>query len=466
MMPGTTDPALTVSRAVLALLFGPPDDRTFDVALWDGSIERGRAQPAAPFALHFTRRGALRRMLLPPSELSIAEAIVSGDLEVSGALERATSLADLIAARLNSARGLGALVPRLLARPRDDEQPDTRGHRYARTGRSIIGRARRSAAPEIRFHYDVGNEFYALWLDPRMLYTCAYFRTPDDSLAEAQTAKLEHICRKLRLRAGETMLDIGCGWGALVQYAVEQYGVRAVGITLSDAQAAMARVRIEEAGLADRCRVEVMDFRDLPAGRRFDKIAAVGVTEHVPPAQQEAYFRGAYEALTPGGLFLNHCETSNNAARTRGSIGERLEAWAWKRDRFIDRYVFPDARLVSLGSLVTKAERVGFETRDVESLREHYTLTLRAWLRRLEAREDEAVALVGARTYRVWRLYMSVSAYGFDTGAINLVQTLLSRPSADGASGVPLTREDLYEALDDADGRPGTEAGESDLSYR
>jgi cyclopropane-fatty-acyl-phospholipid synthase len=426
------------------MLFGSPAERAFDVHLWDGSVERAGRRPRAPFALRVRRRGALRRMRLPPSELSIAEAIVSGDVEIDGNMEAATELADGIASRIKSVGGAVAMLPRLLALPTDDERPAPAESRYARARRAVSHGLRKSDSPEIRFHYDVGNEFYALWLDPHMLYTCAYYRSPDDDLATAQTAKLEHICRKLRLAPGQSLLDIGCGWGGLVQYAAEHHGVNALGITLSAAQAEWAQRRIARSELSERCRVQVLDFRDLPPGATFDRIASVGVTEHVPADQQEAYFARVYEALAPGGLFLNHCETSNNAARTGGTLAERMEAWAWRRDQFIDRYVFPDAELVSLGSLVTKAERAGFETRDVESLREHYTLTLRDWLRALESHREEAVALVGERTYRVWRLYMSVAAYGFDHGAINLVQTLLSRPTARGESLLPLTREDLY----------------------
>jgi cyclopropane-fatty-acyl-phospholipid synthase len=440
-----TDPAVARTRAVLDVVFGPPAERPFDIHLWDGSVQRGGTIPREPFTLRFTRRGALRRMLVPPSELSIAESIVSGDVEVDGVMERVTGLADQIASRINSLGGAASLIPKLLALPSDDERPAAAAGRYARARRALSRRFRRSGAAEIRFHYDVGNEFYALWLDPRMLYTCAYYRTPEDDLARAQTAKLEHICRKLRLREGQTLLDIGCGWGGLVQYAAEHYGVSALGITLSAAQAEWAQRQIAERGLSERCRVQVMDFRDLPPSLRFDRVSSVGVTEHVPADQQEAYFKRVFDALKPGGLFMNHCETSNHTARRRDTIGERIERWAWKRDQFIDRYVFPDARLVSLGSLVVKAERVGFETRDVESLREHYTLTLRHWLGALEARRDEAIALVGERTYRVWRLYMSVAAYGFDTGSLNLVQTLLSKPTARGESLLPLTREDLYD---------------------
>jgi cyclopropane-fatty-acyl-phospholipid synthase len=190
----------------------------------------------------------------------------------------------------------------------------------------------------------------------------------------------------------------------------------------------------------------MMDFRDLPASACFDKISSVGVTEHVPENRQPEYFARAFRALEPGGLFLNHCEVSLRAARRTHSLGERLKRWLWKRDQFIDKYVFPDARLVALGSIVRSAESVGFEVRDVESLREHYMMTLRAWLRGLEKRRADAIRLVGERTYRVWRLYMSAGAYGFRIAGINIVQTLLSKPTAEGIAGVPLTRDDLYRS--------------------
>jgi cyclopropane-fatty-acyl-phospholipid synthase len=188
-----------------------------------------------------------------------------------------------------------------------------------------------------------------------------------------------------------------------------------------------------------------MDFRDLPATARFDKISSVGVTEHVPEKQQPDYFARAYAALEPGGLFLNHCEVSTRSARRTNSIGERFNRLLWKRDQFIDKYVFPDAKLVALGSIIRSAESVGFEVRDVESLREHYMMTLRAWLRALERRKADAIKLVGERTYRVWRLYMSAGAFGFRTAGINIVQTLLAKPALNGVAGLPFTRHDLYQ---------------------
>ena len=332
----------------------------------------------------------------------------------------------------------------MLALPRDDEAPPLHESRYGRSLRLLTPRSRKSTEAEIRFHYDVGNDFYALWLDPSMLYTCAYYKKESDDLATAQINKLNHICRKLRLKPGERLLDIGCGWGGLVMHAAEHYGVEASGITLSAAQAEWAKKRIADKGLSDTCRVEVMDFRDLPVNARFDKISSVGVTEHVPENRQPDYFAHVFQALEPGGLFLNHCEVSTRAARRTNSLGERIGRWLWKRDQFIDKYVFPDAKLIPLASVIRSAESVGFEVRDVESLREHYMMTLRAWVRGLERRKAEAIKLVGERTYRVWRLYMSAGAFGFRAAGLNIVQTLLAKPKASGQSNVPLTRDDIY----------------------
>ena len=439
------DSAIARTLAVLDLAFGPPTQRNYDIRLWDGTVQRGTRTPAADFSLVFRRRGGLRRMLIRPSELSIVEALISGDVDIEGNMESAMGLSDTIARNVQSGGGLARLVPRVLVLPRDDETPQLDESRYQRGLRLIAPRNRKSTESEIRFHYDVGNDFYSLWLDRRMLYTCAYYKKSSDDLETAQVNKLDHICRKLRLRQGERFLDIGCGWGGLVMHAAEKYGVKAMGVTLSAAQAEWAQTKIAEKGLGDRCRVEVMDFRDLPATARFDKMSSVGVTEHVPEDQQPAYFARAFHALEPGGLFLNHCEVSTRTARRTNTFGEKFSRWLWKRDQFIDKYVFPDAKLVPLASVIRAAEKVGFETRDVESLREHYALTLRAWVRGLEQRKAEAIRLVGDRTYRVWRLYMSAAAFGFHSAALNLVQTLLAKPRPDGNSSMPLTREYMYQ---------------------
>ena len=449
-MPGQTldqtvnDSALHHARAAIETIFGPPAARAFGVRYWDGSLERGSGGEG-PFVLAVRRPGALRRMLLPPSELSIVEAYLSGDVDVEGELEAAVTLGDAIGERLGSPRRLAALTRHLLALPHDDE---TLAVREARADRSV-GRVGRRHEPKrdeaaVRYHYDVGNDFYALWLDERMVYSCAYFRSPHDTLDEAQRAKLDLVCRKLRLRPGQRFLDVGCGWGALVIHAATHYGVTALGVTLSEAQAALARERVAAAGLADRCRIEIRDYRDLPPDERFDRIASVGMVEHVGVDNLPTYFAALHEALVPGGLLLNHGIVSVSAARPT-TVLQRVERRLWKRDAFIDQYVFPDGKLGPLAAVIAAGAGAGFETRDAESLREHYALTLRAWLSRLTRNAERAMAATDERTYRTWRLYMSASAHAFASGSINVVQTLFSKPHADGRSEVPLTREDLFE---------------------
>jgi len=283
----------------------------------------------------------------------------------------------------------------------------------------------------VTYHYDVPGEFYALWLDERMVYSCAYFATPDEDLDAAQERKLDYICRKLRLRRGEKVLDIGCGWGGLIIHAACRYGVEALGITLSEPQAELANERIRRAGLEGRCRVEVRDYREIEEWGVYDKLVSVGMFEHVGEARLPDYFSRAYRLLRPGGAFLNHGISRNPAAPVR------------REPTFISRHVFPDGELVPIGATLSASEGSGFEVRDVESLREHYALTLGHWVRRLENNAGEARRIVDETTYRVWRLYMSGSAHGFRTGRINVYQTLLARPDR-GESGLPLTRSDWY----------------------
>lgn len=442
-MPHDMDTGLTATREVVAALFGPPAGRRFEVRYWDGSSEAPGGVEDPPFTLVIARRGTLRRMLFPPNELSIVEAYISGDLDVEGSLEAAVSLGDEIARRIRDGRTIARLARKILKLPVDDD-PHLAKSRFERVAGALSPR-RRGDAQAIEFHYGVSNEFYALWLDPMMLYTCAYFRTGAESIELAQLDKLEHICRKLRLKRGDRLLDIGCGWGGLVRYAARNYGVEALGITLSESQAAWGRERIRAEGLAGQCRIEVRDYRDLSATETFDKITSVGVTEHVPADEQPAYFARANSLLRPGGVFLNHCEVSVDQARGE-PIASKIAARIWKRGEFIQRYVFPDARLVPAAHVIASAEQSGFEVRDVESLREHYTLTLRHWIRELENNRDAAINLVGERTYRVWRLYMSAGAQRFDAAKLNIIQTLLSKPREDGESELPWTREDIYAA--------------------
>lgn len=441
-VPTGRDAALDHARQVISLVFGPVACRQFDVRYWDGSVEHG-STTTTRFRLGVNRPGALRRMLLPPSELSIVESYLSGDIDIDGELEAAMGLADEIGARVRSPRVLARLTRHLLALPRRDVADDVRIAR-SETVVEPVGRrhdpSRDRAA--VRFHYDVGNDFYALWLDQRMVYSCAYYRRPTDSIDEAQRAKLDLICRKLRLRPGQRFLDVGCGWGALIMHAAQHYGVTALGITLSDAQATLARERIAAAGLERRCRVEIRDYRALPADMQFDRVASVGMIEHVGEDHLDSYFSALHRVLAPGGMLLNHGIVSLEEARTPGPM-EWLEHRIWRRDAFIHQYVFPDGKLTAFQAVIASAERAGFETRDVESLREHYALTLRTWVQRLLHHRDRAIALTNDRIFRIWRLYMTASAYAFARGRINVLQTLLAKPDAEGRTEVPMTREDI-----------------------
>ena len=436
------DSAASRCRAVLTALFGEPRQRTLDVRFWDGTVDHG-ANPNPPYTLVLNRPAALRRMLLPPNELSIVESFIAGDVDIDGSMEAASNLGEAIGGRLRSPIAVVKLIRLLLDLPgqAEDDLADTRFPEHARKLGQRHTPVRDAAA--IQFHYDVGNNFYKLWLDRRMVYSCAYFRSPDDSLDSAQEAKLDLICRKLRLKPGERLLDIGCGWGALIMHAAEHYGVDATGITLSENQASLARARIEKAGLGDRCRVTIRDYRTLTAGDGYDKISSIGMVEHVGLSHLPVYFASAYRALKPGGLFMNHGIISLGEARPR-SVGERIFRKFWRADAFIDKYVFPDGKLTATHHVISAAEEAGFEMRDVESLREHYAMTLRHWVRSLEEKRDDAIALVGDHTFRVWRLYMAASANSFATAKINILQTLLAKPDARGHSNIPLTRDDLY----------------------
>ena len=437
------DGAVTRCRALLAALFGEPHQRPFDVRFWDGAVDRGR-NARAPFTLVLNRPGSLRRMLFPPNELSIVESYIAGDVDIDGSMEAASILSEAIGSRLRSPLAVARLVRLVLGLPGQAED-DLADIRFPEHARKLGPRhtPRRDAAA-IHYHYDVGNDFYNLWLDRRMVYSCGYFRSSDDSLDTAQEAKLDLICRKLRLKPGERLLDIGCGWGGLIMYAAEHYDVDATGITLSENQAALANKRIEEAGLGDHCRVAIRDYRTLNAGDGYDKISSVGMVEHVGATHLPVYFASAFRALKPGGLFLNHGIVSLSEPRPR-PLREKIFRKFWRADAFIDTYVFPDGKLTAAHDVIAAAEAAGFEVRDVESLREHYAMTLRHWVRSLEEKSREATALVGDQHFRIWRLYMAASAKAFTSAAINVIQTLLAKPDAHGKSNIPLTREDLYD---------------------
>ena len=403
--------------------------RDFAVRLWDGT-ERGADEGEEErFALVLNHEGALRRILASPSrlQLSFAEAYLHGDLDIEGELEAVFPLADwlLIDRRWGRREQL-----QLLRQAR--ELPSGPRTRNGRGPARLHGR-RDSAerlAQAVHYHYDLDRDFYGAFLDRRLVYTCAYFRRPDDDLDTAQEQKLDYICRKLRLRPGERLFDIGCGWGALVMYAAEHYVVEALGVTLSAPQAALANERIRAAGLADRCRVEARDFREV--SDQFDKVSIIGMFEHLTKAALPEYFAHVHARLRPGGAFLNH------------GIGEPATVRARRGGSFTMAYIFPDCELLPISTTLREAEAAGFEVRDVESLREHYALTVSAWRSRLEAGRDRAVAATDEVTYRVWRLGMAGFTYGQRAGRLNLWQALLVKPAANGLSGLPLTRADWY----------------------
>jgi len=440
------DRLLALARTILDDLFGPATQRNFGVRFWNGESDVPASLPQPPFTLVLHDAGALRRMLLPPSELSMVEAYLRGDIDIEGDLESASTIADHVAERLRSASALARLARRLLSLPSDgvgsvtDAPPRDRAHPRGR----LHSKDRDAAAT--RFHYDLGNDFYAMWLDRRMVYSCAYFPPGVTDLDSAQTAKLDLICRKLRLAPGERLLDVGCGWGALVMYAAEHYGAVAHGVTLARQQAALALERIAQAGLQDRCTVEVLDYRDLPGASQYDKVASVGMAEHVGRSQIAAYFEAAYRFTREGGIFLNHTIVDNGLS-PRATLHQPLR-WTtdrlWRRSEFIDRYVFPDFNLLPLGELVTEGEKAGFEIRDIENLRDHYAKTCRHWVQRLERRHEDAVSLVGEFRYRVWRLYMAAGAHQHASGKNGIVQMIFAKPRRDGSTGVPMTRDDVY----------------------
>lgn len=397
---------------------------------WDGS-EAG--PPDAPMLIVHSRR-AVRRLLHQRGELGLARAYVAGELDVDG------DLYDVLARLADAGRAIGRnpqLTPRRAARLL-----------RAAVGLGALGRRGALPAEEVRLsgvrhsrgrdraaithHYDVGNDFYQLVLGSSMVYSCAYFADADGSLTDAQTAKLDLICRKLGLQAGMRVLDVGCGWGSFALHAAREYGVRVVGITLSEQQVELATRRAAEQGLSDRVEFRLQDWRELDDGP-FDAIASIGMAEHVGEQRFSEYAKMLYGLLRPGGRLLNH--------QINRAPGEPAT-----RRTFIDAYVFPDGALLPLATVVNRLEDSGVEVRDVQNLREHYTRTLQSWVANLDEHWDECVALTSPGRARVWRLYMAASALGFARGWLRVNQTLAVRPQTDGSSDIPEVREDWLGA--------------------
>jgi cyclopropane-fatty-acyl-phospholipid synthase len=404
---------------------------------WDGSEAAG---PAGSPTLVVRSPKALRRIVYAADELGLARAYVSGELDIDGDLYEALRFPDSLPARPQLQLDRRGLMPLLgdLVRTGVVGWPVRPPAEEARLGHRRHSLRRDTAA--ISHHYDVGNDFYSLLLGSSMVYSCAYFATPATTLEDAQTAKLDLVCRKLGLRDGMRFLDVGCGWGSLVLHAARAYGVDAVGVTVSSEQAHLARRRIVAAGLGGRVEIRLRDYRDVADGP-FDAIASVGMAEHVGRAQLPVYAARLHALLAPGGRLLNH-------AIARGpDAGPDLD----DTRSFLTRYVFPDGELQPLADHVGFLEHAGFEVRDVEGLREHYAVTCRAWVGNLDERWDDAIRLVSPARARVWRLYLAGSALAFEGRRVGVNQIVATRAGADGhgAGSWPLRRLDWSHASDD-----------------
>jgi len=400
----------------------------FAARLWTGDVWQSGSAPAT-FTLVLKHPGALRAMLWPKDKLAVGESYVFDDYDIEGDILAFAGWLGHVFDQVSKRRGydnlkivwdLGGLPdqknprdPARAARPTGgDHQPD---------------RERES----IHYSYDLPGDFYRLFLDANMQYSCGYFAAPEQDLDAAQRGKLDHVCKKLRLKPGERLLDVGCGWGGLIVHAAKHYGVEATGITLAAEQATWAERAIQAAGLAGRVRVVLNDYRDFRDPHGFDKAVSVGMGEHVRPENLIGYMAAVHDRLKPGGAFLYHVITLK--------ANSQYPIWT----EFSGKYVFPNGRLHTLVDGLRSGGAAGFEVRDVENLREHYSLTLRHWVHRLDARRDEAVRMTDELTYRIYRLYMAGATLGFDTGVYELNQTLFSKPAA-GRAGLPLTRADWY----------------------
>ena len=393
--------------------------RDFAVELWDGTRWAPERNQFCRFTWKINNPGVLRAVFDSGNrQLALGEAYVEGDFDITGDIEAVFPLADYLIGKQ-----WGTIEKLQIASILRD--PPLLERKYGGRSRANISGELHSKTRDqqaIKYHYDVSNDFYQLWLDRNMLYSCAYFTNPSEDLDSAQIQKMDHVCDELGLKPGERLVDIGCGWGGFIIHATREYGVQAVGITISQSQADLAQRRIQAAGLSDRCQVRRLDYRDLDELGVCDKLVSIGMVEHVGGSNLPEYFRRAYRVLRPGGMFFN-------SGIVRAS--NRLPS---KSSTFTDVYVFPDGELTTIAAMLSNAEDAGFEVRALENLREHYFYTTKRWLQRLEARADEARRIVGNVRYRTWRLYLAGSTYYFQKGWLDLYQTLLMKDNKADAS--------------------------------
>ncbi|MEM9214812.1 MAG: cyclopropane-fatty-acyl-phospholipid synthase family protein [Cyanobacteria bacterium P01_F01_bin.150] len=427
-----------LSQTVMDLIIKfiePCENDEFAIELWNG--QRWDPTPEKTRATLIIRDpGAIRTLLFSGGTLALAELYMGGRVDIVGEIEAMLPLVDyLITLKPKWSDVLPVAVKLLKFSDNSNHQNGQISHEPAVV--SGDPKSRQRVGDAIKYHYDQPSEFWQLWLDPYMQYTCAYFQDEDDDLATAQLQKMDYICRKLRLQPGDRFLDLGCGWGGLAVYAAKHYQVQSVGITISKYQAEYAQNWIKREGLDDICRVELGDFRDALNFEKFDKVAGVGILEHLTSHLINEYFETAWTCLNPGGIFLNHATGSVARQPTR------------KGKSFMHRYIFPNTELIPINDVLAVADRTGFEIRDLENLREHYRLTLIRWLKNFEANSSQVLEFMDKSAYRAYQLYFVGCIYDFNIGRNNLYQSLYVKPK-NNKSGMPLSRAYLYKGMDKA----------------
>jgi cyclopropane-fatty-acyl-phospholipid synthase len=415
---------------ILAQILSDYKETPFSIRLPTGAVLYSSDPEQSRFTLAINDPKSLYRMVFSPSMLSLGSAYVRKEFDFEGDIEEAFKLGNFLLSKRWPIRQKARFALKLAAllfslrSPRPKEITSS----FKPGIPKIYGMERTQKA--ISYHYDLPTTFFQEWLDDNLVYSCAYFESESDGLDRAQVRKLDYICKKLRLKAGDQVLDVGCGWGALARHASKEYGAQVHGITLSKNQADYGRRRVAESGLEALCRIEHSDYRELEGEKLYDRIVSVGMAEHIPLFKLPEYFRRVFRLSKVGGVFVHHAIASSVSTPLR------------KGPSFMDKYIFPDTQLVPINLTLKVAEDAGFEVRDVENLREHYALTLRHWLRRFQKKKDAILRLTDENVFRKFQIYLAGCAHDFEHGRLNIFQTILVRPTS-GRTGLPLTRDDI-----------------------